>query len=301
MAKKPKARRRDAFFGQQVIRLMTKTCLANDLGHCAFALLAIVSAQQDAARGRPVTYWNEQLMAIAAIRDERTLRRVRQACMDAGWLEYENRGPRKAGLYRVVIPARFADLNDSRCDEGSPTTLGALDARINGQALGASNAPGHVPDHAPNDVPDHAPDHAPPPSSPSSSPSNKTPTPFDSDSEDLGAFVGYPMAFQVVWDSWPKFRLSRKVRACKAWRSAIAGLSLRFDKDARKAEDWLHARALAYCRSPTGRSEFCLGIVTWLEDGGYDDPDEAWAANGERPAAAPAEPVNTFPPQRKPQ
>lgn len=158
-AKRKQPERRQSFFGQQVIRLMTKTCLANDLGHAAFTLLAVISAQQDAARGRPVTYWNQQLMSVTALRDERTLRKVRQACIASGWLTYQYRGKRKAGMYQVIIPARFADLNDSRCDEGSPAALGASDAR--------THVPNHARNGAPNDVPNHAPNHAPPPSSPS--------------------------------------------------------------------------------------------------------------------------------------
>lgn len=120
-AKKPEpAGRRESFFGQQVIRLMTKTCVANDVGPYAFTMLAIISAQQDAAKGRPVTYWNDQLMTLVGIKKWESFDGVRRKCVEAGWLNYQNRGRRSAGIYEVVIPQRYAYLSDSRCDEGSP-------------------------------------------------------------------------------------------------------------------------------------------------------------------------------------
>jgi hypothetical protein len=140
--------RRRQFLGQQVVRLMTKTCLANDLGQAAFTLLAVVSAQQDAAWGRPVSFFNSQLLPLVGIRKWDTLATVRKACIDAGWLRYEQPGSgyREPGVYEVVIPPRLAHLTDSRCDEEAYPPSGDAfggTSPINGHARGDAHGDAH--------------------------------------------------------------------------------------------------------------------------------------------------------------
>ena len=53
---------RPRFFANRVIRLMCKTCLANELGADTVLLLTIIVSQEDAKRYLgPVTFYNNQL------------------------------------------------------------------------------------------------------------------------------------------------------------------------------------------------------------------------------------------------
>lgn len=120
MSDRPAYPRRDSFFGQQVVRLLTKVAVANQLGPHAFTLLAVVAAQQDAVYGRSVSYFNDQLLPLVGLRKVDSLAGIRKECQAAGWLEYTPppAGTRKAGLYKIIIPASVAHLSDSACDEG---------------------------------------------------------------------------------------------------------------------------------------------------------------------------------------
>jgi hypothetical protein len=210
------APRRRAFFGQQIVRLLTKTCVANDLGAHAFTLLAVVAAQQDAAGGRPVSYYNEQLMPLVGIRKWDTLAAVRKACIDAGWLQYTAppTGARKPGVYAVVIPERHAHLSDSRCDEGEakpyPQNGDALEkpSPANGDGRGDAHGDGR------GDV------HGEPPSSSSSSTSFSCRSGCDEPPAKKSKRQEYPAAFEEFWNIYPKRDGHRngKLKTLKLWK-----------------------------------------------------------------------------------
>jgi hypothetical protein len=276
--KKKPIKRRESFFGQQVIRLMTKTCLANDIGPYAFTLLAIVSAQQDAAKGRQVTYWNDQLMSLVGIRKWESFAGVRQKCIDAGWLVYQNRGRRSAGLYEVVIPKQFAHLSDSRCDEGSPlyppngdtVYPNEGDTEYPPDGGNAGDKEGYKGGYKAGDKEGYKRGYT--PSSPSTSPStSNTPYPLS----------GFSQAFQMAWDLWPAERRTKRETAQSAWQDSVVRLAFRFEGDSRQAEAWLLSRVRQFVKSPKASGRFCPGIANWLIDGRYDDAPESWQDSGE--------------------
>ena len=90
----------------RVLRLATKTALAQHCGTDVLALLCVIAVTEDARRYRgPVAFWNDQLLTLLGLGKWDRLDRARQAAIKAGWLLYEPGGRHKAGLYRVVIPA----------------------------------------------------------------------------------------------------------------------------------------------------------------------------------------------------
>lgn len=215
------AKRRSAFFGQQVVRLMTKTCVANELGPTAFTLLAVVSAQQDAAGGRAVNFFNEQLMPLVGIRKWDTLDAVRKACVKAGWLKYDPppAGSRRTpGLYSVQIPEKHAHVTDSRCDEGSPQPYpqngdGHDKAYpFNGEGHGDGRGYGHGDSHGE------------PPSSPSSSPSISCRSEAATHAKAKPVKAEYPSDFEEFWNAYPKRdgRRNGKVKSLRLWRQVPA-------------------------------------------------------------------------------
>lgn len=111
---------RPPFFAQRYIRLMTKTCAAQEIGTSGFALCAAVACQEDAKRySGPVTYFNGQLLPILGLSKWKSLNNARQAAIDAGWLFYSPSplGQHKAGRYWVTIPSEAGELPDGNCDE----------------------------------------------------------------------------------------------------------------------------------------------------------------------------------------
>ena len=106
------------FFAHRYIRLLTKTCAAQEIGHIAFCLCVTVAHQEDAKRYKgAVTYYNGQLLPLVGVDRWETLDHARARAMDAGWLHYEPGGTRRPGLYWVTIPDGLDDIPDTPCDE----------------------------------------------------------------------------------------------------------------------------------------------------------------------------------------
>lgn len=113
---------RPPFFSQRYIRLLSKTCAAQEIGTNAALLCTVVAAQEDAKRySGPVTFYNNQLLPIIGASKWETLDRARQSAVKGQWLHYEAppSGERRAGLYWVTIPDEFNGTTDGACDEPS--------------------------------------------------------------------------------------------------------------------------------------------------------------------------------------
>lgn len=111
--------KRPPFFACRFVRLMTKKCVANDLGPQVFTLLAVIAHQED-ARGYsdPVGWYNPQLLPLVGIKSVDVLDRVRDKAIKAGWLHYTSGTKEVPGRYFVTIPERFKKTDDGATDEG---------------------------------------------------------------------------------------------------------------------------------------------------------------------------------------
>lgn len=124
--------KRGSHFAHKVVRMMIKTCAAQEIGQAAVLLVATVAHTEDAKHySSPVTFYNEQLMAVLAIKKWESLDRARKSAVDAGWLHYEARGKRLPGLYWALIPSHAQRVSDAAIDE----TLSPLDGDNNEQSL----------------------------------------------------------------------------------------------------------------------------------------------------------------------
>jgi hypothetical protein len=104
---------RCSFFAHKFVRLLTKSCAAQDIGRDAFALLCVIVHQEDAARySGPVRFWNEQLMNVLGFKSPKQLNDCRKRAIDFAWLNYERAGNREVGRYAVAIPENFEGLSD---------------------------------------------------------------------------------------------------------------------------------------------------------------------------------------------
>ncbi|WP_397569048.1 hypothetical protein [Schlesneria sp. T3-172] len=110
---------RPAFFAMKFIRLLAKTCVAQEIGPTGFALLVTIATTEDAAGyRRAVTFFDGQLMPIVGVDSQKSLARARIKCVDAGWLNYEPGCRGRAGRYFVVIPPHASGIDDNPTDEG---------------------------------------------------------------------------------------------------------------------------------------------------------------------------------------
>ncbi len=119
--------RRPAFFANRFCRLMSKVCLANQIGPEACFLLMTVAMTEDAKSYRSgVTYWNEQLFPLVGLSNVKSLSRVRDKAVGAGWLHYEPGGKGRPGVYWVVVPDEFRGMDDTPVDENPAEYLPTL-------------------------------------------------------------------------------------------------------------------------------------------------------------------------------
>ncbi len=104
------------FFSHRVVRLMLRTCAAQEIGHVGCMIVVAVASTEDAKRYTGhVTYWNDQLMSILNISWDQ-LDRARRKAIKFGWLHYEAGGKSKVGKYWTLIPDQFQNLPDGPVD-----------------------------------------------------------------------------------------------------------------------------------------------------------------------------------------
>ncbi|MBN2133634.1 MAG: hypothetical protein JW741_29300, partial [Sedimentisphaerales bacterium] len=114
MDKYPK---RESHFAHKLIRLMIRSCAAQEIGTDGFLLVAVIAHTEDAKHyTAPVTFWNDQLMSILGFASWGKLDRARKRAVAAGWLHYESGGKRVVGKYWGTVPRNLEGLPDGAVD-----------------------------------------------------------------------------------------------------------------------------------------------------------------------------------------
>ena len=116
MADYPK---RESHFAHRLIRLMIRTCAAQEIGTDGFMLVSIIAHTEDAKHySAPVTFWNDQLLSVCGFASWGKLDRARKKASAAGWLHYEGGGKGKVGRYWATVPKSFNGQPDTaaECD-----------------------------------------------------------------------------------------------------------------------------------------------------------------------------------------
>lgn len=112
--------KRPAFFALKAIRAAVKTCVAQEYGQGVFSLLCVIATTEDARHyTSEVTFWNEQLAAVAGFSNVKAMDRQRAKAIESGWLVYIPGAKAKPGRYWVEVPVKFQGLDDAPTDEGS--------------------------------------------------------------------------------------------------------------------------------------------------------------------------------------
>lgn len=110
--------KRTSHFAHKFVRMLTKVCAAQEIGPEGFCLLTIIVHQEDSKRyGGPVLFYNEQLAPLCGFSSLGRLKRTRAACVEAGWLHYEEGGKRTPGRYWVTMPDVAQPVSDEPVDQ----------------------------------------------------------------------------------------------------------------------------------------------------------------------------------------
>jgi hypothetical protein len=119
--------KRPRYFAHRFMRVLIKSCAAQEIGQDGLALLTVVAMTEDSKRySDAVTFWNEQLGPLAGFRNWDQLNRTRTRVIAAGWLHYEPGGRGKVGRYWVTIPDHLEVLDDQPVGEDDPHKIRAL-------------------------------------------------------------------------------------------------------------------------------------------------------------------------------
>ncbi|MEZ6127896.1 MAG: hypothetical protein R3C59_04390 [Planctomycetaceae bacterium] len=121
--------KRPPFFANRLIRLLQKSCAANEIGVEACWLVTCVALVEDAKRySGPVTFWTGQLLPITGFQSWGRLDRARQRAVEAGWLHYIAGTNRQSARYWTLVPASVAAaFDDSPVDELNHHNSDSLD------------------------------------------------------------------------------------------------------------------------------------------------------------------------------
>jgi hypothetical protein len=130
--------KRDVFFSHRFVRLLQKSCAAQDIGANACLFLCYIVHTEDAARYTgPVRFWNEQLMNVMGFKSPKQLNDARSKAESAGWLVYERSGNREVGRYWVRIPPDFEGLSDTVIEENHSAihSAGGMNSGMNTERI----------------------------------------------------------------------------------------------------------------------------------------------------------------------
>ena len=125
--------KRESHFAHRFVRILHKSCAAQDIGTSAFALLCVIVHTEDASRYRgPCRFWNSQLMETLGFKSPKQLDAARDKAIEFGWLYYNRAGNRQVGEYYVIIPDRYLDITDSPIEEPIHSEYGTNSGMNNG-------------------------------------------------------------------------------------------------------------------------------------------------------------------------
>lgn len=83
-----------------------------------------------------------------------------------------------------------------------------------------------------------------------------------------------------IYNAYPVQRRGGHVRAYQAIRDALSRIQRDHGLDVPDAMDYLAERVRLFAASDKVKSGYYLKFANWLDEGGYDEPAEAWADKG---------------------
>ncbi len=117
--------KRPPFFAHRFCRLLTKMAVANDIGPEGVVLLMTIAHLEDSVRyTKPISYWNDQLAGVCGFGSWDRLARVRQRCIDTGWMHYDAGRKGTPGRYWVTIPSEVEATDDGSTGNNDPQNAG---------------------------------------------------------------------------------------------------------------------------------------------------------------------------------
>lgn len=267
---------REKFWAMKVIRLLTKTCVAQEIGPAGFALLSVIATTEDAAGyRRAVTYFDGQLAPIIGVGSQKVLSAARSKCVDMGWLHYEPGCKGRAAKYWVTIPAHADGIDDAPTDEGTEDSR-----RMRRQNdVESATKRHHNGDESTSNVLRKGQTFLPIPIPVP----KETPTPFleNSNPNDPtygGTYFTKPdERFQAWWAVLPEGMRAAESTCWQTWEAILLQIQNRHGLPRDLAIQRLIDRTQLFAKSPRGQqAKYRWSAIKFLTDGHYDDDQAAW-------------------------
>lgn len=255
--------KRPSHFAMKFCRQLSKSAAAMRIGADGCWLLTVVVMQEDAGRYEVAPEYYDIALADRCGWHRTKVDRVRQKCIDAGYLHYEPGPHRGASKYWVILPTRTLP-DDEPTSHGATqdATQSATSTAPQMHANCTSNAPEmrtardtYIPDPVPDPVPKE----------------KETPPPADASSKKNS----YSAEFEEAWLAFKPSRRggTEKPESFTQWKRAIRSIGSR---DGDEPHLWLLSRIQSYARSPAGQSKYSPAMPRWLKHGRYDDDEAKW-------------------------
>ncbi len=251
--KPPRYQQRQKFHAHKLVRLLFKSCAAQEVSSDAMLLVIHVSHTEDAARYQgPVRFWNSQLNETLGFKHPRKIGAARESAVGAGWLHYHRDHDRAVGKYWTLLPphvAKFDDapIEDSYSESGTQTDGSCSDNGIRSgtrSGIGSGTRSG-------------TPSNPSPKPKPNSEPSDSRPAPLASEFE-----------FRIKSAKGESWTLSKPKLAEYV---STFGDSKWVEGELRKARQWCSDNA-AKRKTPSGMERFLTGWLSRANDRGHLRP-----------------------------
>jgi len=264
--------KRESHFAHKLVRLMIRTCAAQEIGPGAALLVAVIVHTEDSKRyTAPVTFWNHQLQDVLGM-SWGQLDRARKKAVAAGWLHYERKATRSVSKYWTLVPPQFAGVPDGACDcdadkvfhQNGERNAETEDGSFTDTEKQTWNKRGRnveqtwkkrepssltlLPDPGPN-------------------PQEHVPSARSASTDQFELF------WKMVLATAPH-KAKSKGEAAKRYVEAVRKLKAR--PDVADPHAFLLDRGAAYYASPEGQTPYANGPAPWINKGRYDDDPKSW-------------------------
>lgn len=127
--------KRSSFHANRLIRMLNKSCAANEIGVEACWLITTIALVEDSKRYTgAVTFWTGQILPVTGLTSWGRLDRARRKAVSAGWLHYKAGTKSRAAEYWTLIPAVIVDAyEDSPLDASDIHHQNGDESRIDHQ------------------------------------------------------------------------------------------------------------------------------------------------------------------------
>ena len=274
MSVKEQYPKREKFWAMKFIRLLSKTCAAQEIGPTGFVLVSVIATTEDAAGyRRAVTYFDGQLAPIVGVDSLKSLAAARKKSVEAGWLHYEPGCKGRAGRYWSTIPEHADGIDDSPTDESEDDSTPMRSKMY----VESGNESGNNRETIGEDATWQRANIL---TYPYPYPNTEI---LSREADNLTFLTSPSPQFLSWWNCLPEGMRSGQKACWKIWPEVIVEIQSKLPVDQHTAVMHLIQRTKLFAVSPRGKKpKYRWSPLTFLKDGHYDDSAESWEIDSDK-------------------